>query len=337
MKISFVRGAYLNNYEGQNFDLPLIGFSSLFPIDDHVSFPVKKLLSIADLQRIPILEKPIKYIANRTLGDSQILFGLERHIHGSDIVHVGDPHYYYSYQAAKMRERGEIKKLVSTWWETIPFNNESTKAKKRIKKFTMSLVDMFVCYSRKSQVCLIAEGVSKEKIVHINLGVDLQRFQKQRINHKIFTILFVGRLVEEKGVKELYEAFKEISQRNPDVHLKIVGTGPLESTLKSYIESDNLTSKVTISRESYSDMPRIYSEADVLCVPSRKIKTWEEQLGMVFIEAMASGLPIIATKTGSIPEIVDSAGLYAKQNTAEELSTLIIQIIRINLQDTLII
>ena len=74
MKISFVRGAYLNNFEGQNYDLPIVGYSSLYPLDVHVLFPVVKLPSLADVQRIPFLEKPIKFFANRTIGDSPVSY-----------------------------------------------------------------------------------------------------------------------------------------------------------------------------------------------------------------------------------------------------------------------
>ena len=144
MKVAFVRGAYLNNFEGQNYNLDkktfqISGYSSLWPIDSHVPFSVIKLPSPADLQKFPLCNKPIKYIANRTLGDSQLLWRLESHIQDADIVHVADPHYFYAYQAAVLKAHGQIKKLVSTWWETIPFNNESVSAKKRIKKYTKPL------------------------------------------------------------------------------------------------------------------------------------------------------------------------------------------------------
>ena len=136
-RFALIRGAYLNNFEGQNYQFSLVGYSSLFPLDSQVPFPLVKLPSIADMQRIPFLTIPIKIIANRTLGDSQILIGLEKHIVGCDIVHTADPHYYYSYQAALLKERKKIKKVVCTWWETIPFNNESTAAKKKIKKLRL--------------------------------------------------------------------------------------------------------------------------------------------------------------------------------------------------------
>lgn len=329
MKISFVRGAYLNNFEGQNYALPITGYSSLFPLDANVPFPLVKLPSIADLQKPPFLNKPIKYIANRTLGDSQILFGLENYIRGSDIVHVADPHYYYSYQAARLKAEGAIKKLVSTWWETIPFNNESTPAKKRIKRYVMSQVNMFVCYTERAKNCLIAEGITEERIKVIPLGVDLEYFKPVKKNESNrFTILFVGRLVEEKGILDLYEAFKMVSQNEQQVMLRIVGAGPLENRVQKLIQKDGFQNRVIIEHKSYKEMPSVFQQADILCVPSKNTKTWEEQYGMVFVEAMASGIPIISYATGSIPRVVGNAGLFAKENNSNELFALIIQIIR---------
>jgi glycosyltransferase involved in cell wall biosynthesis len=319
MKISFIRGAYLNNFEGQNYDLPMKGYSSLFPLDSHVPFEVTKLFSLADLQRIPPFSKPIKYIANRTLGDAQILFGLERQIWGADIVHVADPHYYYSYQAAKLREKGKIKKLVCTWWETIPFNNEGTTAKKNIKKYTMRQVDQYICYTKKAKECVLAEGVNESKIVVIPLGVDLQKFRPAVHSNKKCTILFVGRLEKEKGILDVYEAFKQLTKSEKNSLLRIVGRGPLEGKLRKMTKNDGLENYITIEQKAYSEMPMVYAQADTLCVPSKKTQTWEEQLGMVFIEAMASGLPIVSYSTGAIPEVVGEAGILLKDGDIEGL------------------
>ena len=329
MKISFVRGAYLNNFEGQNYNLPIVGYSSLFPLDAQVPFPVVKLASIADLQRISYLEKPIKFLANRTLGDSQILFGLEKHIVDSDIVHIADPHYYYSYQAACLRSQGKVKKLVCTWWETIPFNNEGTAAKRRIKEYTMKHVDLYITYCEKAKLCLEKEGVSPKKIQVVSLGINLKQFRPlPRVKSSDFVILFVGRLVEEKGVMDLYSAFKTLIKSENNSLLRIIGSGPLEGTLRAMMLHDGLQNRIIIEKKMYTEMPEVYQQADVLCVPSKTTKTWEEQYGMVFVEAMASGLPIVSYNTGAISEVVGEAGLLTHEGDVARLETLIIRIIR---------
>ena len=330
MKVLFVRGAFLNNFEGQNYPENIIGYSSLFPLDDRVQFPLVRLMSLADLQKVPLLNLPIRYIANRTLGDSQILLGLEKYIEGSDIVHVGDPHYYYSYQAARLREKGRIKKLVCTWWETIPFNNESTHAKKKIKRYTIQHTDMFVCYSKRAQSCMVQEGIPENKITIIPLGVDLDLFKPIRKKRgDVFTLLFVGRLVKEKGILDVYNVLKAILLQEKKVRLRIVGDGPLKKSIQDMIQKDGLGEIVTIETRSYWEMPQVYRSADALFIPSKRTATWEEQYGMVFVEAMASGIPIVSTATGAIGEVVGGAGLLAKEGDTAELVTLIIRIIRV--------
>jgi len=333
MRVSFIRGAYLNNFEGQNFDftnqsdISFCGYSSLFPIDSNVPFPIVRLLSIADIQKIPLLNSPVRYISNRILGDSQILWGLENHIYSSDIVHIADPHYYYSYQAAVLKKKRVVKKLISTWWETIPFNNEGTSAKKYIKQFVMNETDVFLCYTEKARDCLIQEGVDTQKIATIPLGVDLNKFNLNKNEHNEFTVLFVGRLVVEKGVLDLYEVFKKIAKANgKTVKLRLVGTGPLESKLKRLIEKDNLTKQVTVESRSYREMSEVYQQSDVLCVPSKKTSSWEEQYGMVFIEAMACGIPIVSYLTGAIPEIVKDCGFILNEGDREQMEKSLIRL-----------
>lgn len=316
IKVALVRGKYLNNYEGQNFRLPknrvaLSAIASRFPLDTNVNFPLIELPSLSDFD-----SKFTKIIANRTLGDSQILFGLEKYAGKFDIFHSADPHYYYSYQLARLRQRRTINRLLLTSWETIPFNNETVKHKKLIKKFSMSNADLFLCYTQKAKDCLIKEGVKENKIKVIKLGVDLSRFCQSQSTTKDLTLLFVGRLVEEKGALDLYEAFKKTEGKR----LKIVGTGPLESKIERLIKKDRLSDSVTIENKTYPEMPKVYQSADIFVMPSRRTKTWEEQYGMVLIEAMASGLPIIAYNTGVIAENLGSAGILIKENDVGELS-----------------
>lgn len=353
IKVALVRGKYLNNFEGQNFLFPkdkirLTTVSSLQPLQQKFPFPVIKLPSLADLGRGPILQRLIKIIANRTLGDSQILFGLESYASKFDIFHTADPHYYYSYQLACLRANNLIKKLIVTSWETIPFNNEETKRKASIKKFTQQVADMFICYTQKAKKTLIEEGVNEKKIKRVRLGVDLKKFkvknQKLKIEKKSLTIMFVGRLVEEKGIMDLYEAYKNIKYQISipqlvgkninqklkilGTHLKIVGDGPLKNEIKTMIKRDSLDDFVAIEQKSYEEMPKVYQQADILVVPSKRTKTWEEQYGMVLVEALASGLPIIAYDTGAISEVLGGVGLLVKEGDIDGLTSSIIYLLK---------
>lgn len=324
IKVALVRGKYLNNYEGQNYrfdkkKIAVTGIASRFPIDAVVDYPIIKLSSLSDIDN-----RLTKAIANRTLGDNQILFGLKKFSQEFDIFHSADPHYYYSYQLSKLKRLGLIKKLLITFWETIPFNNETVRRKKLIKRFSMDYADLFLCYTERAKKCLIDEGIRENRIKVIKLGVDLSRFKIKKRQSNQLTLLFVGRLVEEKGVLDLYRAFRKIKQGR----LIIIGKGPLKRKLKEEIRRDGLEDGVAFESRTYRQMPAIYQQADILIMPSKKTKTWEEQYGMVLIEAMASGLPIIAYDTGAIGENLGEAGVLVRENNADSLARQISSLIR---------
>lgn len=323
IRVALVRGKYLNNYEGQNYRLGgnrvvLSAIASRFPLDASVNFPLIKLPSLSDFD-----SRLTRIIANRTLGDNQILFGLEKYAGKFDIFHSADPHYYYSYQLARLRQRNLINKLLLTSWETIPFNNETVYRKKFIKKFSKKHADIFLCYTQKAKICLVKEGINENKIKVIKLGVDLGRFHRKQNTTKDLTLLFVGRLVEEKGILDLYEAFKNIKVKK----LIIVGIGPLRNKLEQLITKDGLKRRVSIDNKTYLEMPNVYQSADIFIMPSKRTKTWEEQYGMVLIEAMSSGLPIIAYNTGAIAENLGSTGILVRESDINDLSRQIIRLI----------
>lgn len=327
IKVGLIRGSYLNNFEGQNYQfnkkkIKLTAISSFYSLDNKFSFPVIRLFSIADLQQIYFLHKPIKFISNRILGDSQILFGLENYAKKFDIFHSADPHYYYSYQLAKLRAKKMIKKLIITSWETIPFNNEKTTAKRKIKYFALSNADLFLCYTQKAKQSLVKENVDESKIRVVRLGVDLKKFKPGRKKqNQTLKILFVGRLVKEKGVMDLLRAFINLkSEGFKNLKLDFIGKGDLKNEMEKKIKSVGLTNEIRIINKTYQDMPSVYQKADIFVLPSKKTNTWEEQYGMVLVEAMASGLPIIASKSGAIPKILGNIGLYFQEGNINELT-----------------
>lgn len=302
IKVALVRGKYLNNYEGQSYvfsaGIDLTGIASSSPMNKIYPFPVINFPSLADLP-LPF----IKYVANRTLGDMHNLWGLEGIANKFDIFHTADPYYYYSYQLAKLRHSGKISALVSTVWETIPFNNEKTYAKKQIKNFTQNAVDRFLTYTKKAKESLILEGISEKKIYQVSLGVDLSRFFPSQSSRKSdsINVLFVGRDVPEKGLGDLRQVISTFSGKKVRLLTALGGV-------------------------NYDYMPEIYREADIFVLPSKKNSTWEEQYGMVAIEALASGLPIIAYDTGAIAEVIGRAGIVIPpdlQALKEALGTLI--------------
>jgi 1,2-diacylglycerol 3-alpha-glucosyltransferase len=145
-------------------------------------------------------------------------------------------------------------------------------------------------------------GVDENKIKVFTYWIDLKRFSrvtdaKKKVGwQKKFVVLFVGRLIEQKGILVLLESLKSW---NKNITLAIVGTGPLEEgVLKFAAKNKNL---LFLSKIDNDKLPLYYSACDLLIVPS----TSEEGFGRVIIESLACGTPVIGANRGAIPEAMD--------------------------------
>ena len=309
MKISIVRGAFLNPFELQNYSplkdkYDITAISSKHPISSAIDLPLVKLWSPTDLPNFPF-----KYpILNRIFVDAQKLGNLEKIIKGSDIVHVAETYFGYTYQAIMAKRRGLVRRVISTVWEIIPFNNEGIKGRKKYKKLAYENVDRFIAVTEKAKEVLIKEGVKPEKISVVNMGIDLKKFHPHPFKKqtKDINILCVARLVPEKGITDLLEVFLLLKEKNPNIKLTFIGSGPLKKELIGY-------KNIFVKSLPYQKINKEYQRADIFCLPSCKTKTWEEQYGLSLIEAMASGLPIVTTDTGAIPEVCGSCAIYSRQ------------------------
>jgi glycosyltransferase involved in cell wall biosynthesis len=122
---------------------------------------------------------------------------------------------------------------------------------------------------------------------------------------------YVGRLERRKGVHLIVEAIRSLPD---DVRLEIHGSGPDEGELRSAVDTSGLTPRVTF--HGYSDhasLPDVYRALDALVIPSQTTARWVEQFGRVAVEAMASGIPVVCSDSGALPEVVDRAAVVVPE------------------------
>jgi phosphatidylinositol alpha-mannosyltransferase len=105
-------------------------------------------------------------------------------------------------------------------------------------------------------------------------------------------ILFLGRLEKRKGLGDLLRGYRFMKSRVPQSRLIVVGDGPLRGEVESYISRHRLQDVVLVGYVPDSVKPRYYNSADIFCAPA----TGAESFGIVLLEAMASGLPVVATE-----------------------------------------
>ncbi|MFZ1752552.1 MAG: glycosyltransferase [Caldilineaceae bacterium] len=145
---------------------------------------------------------------------------------------------------------------------------------------------------------------SPEKIAVVPFGIDLSRYvENAELLAKVKTIrarygpgplvLFVGRMRYYKGLHVLVQAMAQVE----NARCLIVGVGPLEAEIRAQVTGLGLTERVLFAGEvDDADLPAYYQAADIFCLPSVHRS---EALGIVLLEAMASGLPLISTELGT--------------------------------------
>ncbi len=118
-------------------------------------------------------------------------------------------------------------------------------------------------------------------------------------------IIYSATFTPRKGTLQTLEAFKMLHKEMPEIHMVIIGTGELESQVKRIIDSSDILNSVTLLPwQPVNELAPIYAQSDVMVHPSVPFEGWEEQWGLLMLQAQACGTPVIASKTGSLEETV---------------------------------
>lgn len=154
----------------------------------------------------------------------------------------------------------------------------------------------------------------EQEISVIYNGIDSDEFQiddAAREKEKNVNILFVGRLIERKGLEYLLEAFADIAKDRPEARLVIAGDGPLREKSEEFVRSRSLREKVRfLGIVSHDRIKEVYQRSHIFVLPSLN-----EALGNVTQEALATGLPIVTTDTGAA-EIIEGNGIVIEKRSS---------------------
>ncbi len=141
-----------------------------------------------------------------------------------------------------------------------------------------------------------------------------------KVLNRPFTVGYAGRLVPEKGIRDLVAAAMRVEGH---LDVLLVGNGPLRGELES-LRLPNGRLKILPS-VSHAEMPSAYAEMDVLVLPSRTTKKWAEQFGRVLVEALSCGVPVIGSDSGEIPWVIKTTagGRVFPEGDIESLAALL--------------
>ena len=178
--------------------------------------------------------------------------------------------------------------------------------------------------SETARELLDAKGFDKPTPV-VPFGVNLEAFVPKpftRNPEQPLTIGYVGRMLPGKGLNVLAEALNKI--RSADWKLLMVGDGserkPFEQAL---LESGLIDRAEFTGAISYDTVPQLFHRMDMLVIPTETTERIREQFGRVIVEAMATGIPVIGSTCGAIPEVIDGAGLVFPERDADALAAAI--------------
>jgi len=185
-------------------------------------------------------------------------------------------------------------------------------AKRTLERIVYARGSRFIVLSQAFGKILEREyGVAARRIRIVPGGVDLARFDRLASREEARRaldlptdrpiVLTVRRLVRAKGLENLIDAVDEIRRRIPDVLVVIVGTGPLAANLRARAEARGVGDRVRFAGfVAEADLPKAYRAADLMVVPTIAL----EGFGLVVVEALACGTPVLVTPIAGLPEVV---------------------------------
>lgn len=147
--------------------------------------------------------------------------------------------------------------------------------------------------------------------------VDLSAFQRNDGKTRSKDLVFLGRLVSDKGCDLLIQALAQLKGRGITPSLTVIGDGPERSKLERLVESLNLSGQVTFATAPASDeVSTLLHQHKIMVVPSR----YEESFGVVALEGAASGCVVIGADGGGLADAIGPAGITFRRNDATDLA-----------------
>ncbi len=266
-------------------------------------------------------------------------------VDSADLVHVHGHPYLSSLYAARMA-RFLGKPVVLTqhntfiayegnWWDHVEWWNDATVGKQVLKS-----ADRIVTVSNATKSYVTSLGANPSKISVLHNGVNISRFKPDKtvreakrrslgIPAEAAVALTVRRLVFKNGIDTLIESAKIALKRNPNLIFLAVGTGPDRATIQARIQEVGIAENFKLAGfVSDAELPAYYNAADVFVLPSNS----GEGLPLVTLEAMSTGLPVVATDVGGIAEVmVDGGGRLVSARNAEAMANAIVELSKTDL------
>ena len=243
-----------------------------------------------------------------------------------DLLHIDEEHYsVITGMAATIARQRRIPSVFFTWQNIfkrypLPF--------RLIEHQVFHSTVRAIAGNREAKGVLLRKGYAKPIHVIPQFGTDTRWFYPRRDEAfraqlglaRTFAVGYVGRLVADKGLDDLWEAAVPLLTRYPAMRLVFVGSGPWQTRGEQLAREARMSSRIVwIPWAGSQDMPQIINALDVLVLPSRTTVRWKEQFGRVLTEAMAVRVPTVGSDSGEIPYVIGNAGLIVPEQNPRAL------------------
>jgi colanic acid/amylovoran biosynthesis glycosyltransferase len=237
--------------------------------------------------------------------------------------------------AVALRQLGGLKAKVITSFRGYEFGPYLQKHGLTVFDPLFRSGDLFLPNSDYFGRRLAALGCPEHKIQVYRSGVDCKRFafvERRQPQEGRVRIVTVGRLVEKKGIEYAVRAITRLLPQHPNIQYDIIGDGPLRPTLQALIDSLGLQSQVKLlGPKQQSELIVELEHAHIMIAPSVTSETGDQDAPINTLkEAMATGMPVIGTWHGGIPELVEDglSGYLVPERDSEALATRLDELIQ---------
>jgi len=268
-------------------------------------------------------------------------------VNQASLVHVHGHPYLSSLYAAKLArllgkpvvltQHNTFIEYESGLWDHIEWLNDATVGKQVIKSS-----DLVTTVSNATRRYVLSLGADPIRTKVLRNGVDVDRFKpsstardsvrkKLGIDPEAIVIVTVRRLVYKNGIDTLIESARIALKQNPRLVFLAVGTGPDRDDVQAKIQQLGISGEFKLAGfVSDADLPAYYNAADVFVIPSKS----GEGLPLVALEAMSTGLPVIATNVGGIGEVMtESCGKLIPADGPEQMADAIVEFSKMALSE----
>jgi glycosyltransferase involved in cell wall biosynthesis len=246
-----------------------------------------------------------------------------------DVMHAHSHCYFITNLAALKRRLDDIPLAITNhglYSQNAPERLFSVYLR-TLGRWTFNQADVVFCYTDVDKQRVWDLGVNSQIEVVPN-GIDTERFtpegpESDLIDAEGPVVLFIGRFAEGKRPWLAIEAFTEVLQEHPNAELYLCGDGPLRGDLEAQVRELGIGESVTfLGRVSYDEMPNVYRSGDVLVLPSRA-----EGVPRTVLEAMASGVGVVANDLPQLRSILDSNGHLVSIDSLDRMAAAIVSTI----------